>query len=420
MKNKMKLLMKNKMIQNGIWLFVLQGFNSLMPFITIPYITRILSASYFGDFSLGLNWVGYFQIIVEYGFVLSGTKKLAIESQEKDLKKQNELYSRVIFSRMLLCLLCALILCILLVCLKVNIRVKICMILLFSMVVGVVFQHNWFFQGKEDMKYITLGNVLGRTISTILIFIFVKKADDLYLYCILYSLNFLLMAFFGYALAKYKYETKIIPCRFLDIFSELKDGWYVFTSSAMTKLFSGFGVTYLGFFSSTYLIGIYSAIYKIPYLVIILWAPVSTAIYPYISKQFATSWECGINEIKKYSKKIVGGYVVMGAIIIVLNRSIVEILFGEEYVEYSYILIPLMLWVIIGIINNLLGIQTLVASNHEKEYSKCFNVSIIVSLLLTIVLGYKYTILGISMAMMISELVLLILILISLRRIDEV
>ena len=37
-----KMLVKSKEIRNSIWLYILQLFNSVVPLITLPYITRIL------------------------------------------------------------------------------------------------------------------------------------------------------------------------------------------------------------------------------------------------------------------------------------------------------------------------------------------------------------------------------------------
>ena len=51
-----------------------------------------------GIFSLSLNWVTYFQVIVEYGFGFTGARKVSIEG-DGDLQN---LYSRIISARLLL------------------------------------------------------------------------------------------------------------------------------------------------------------------------------------------------------------------------------------------------------------------------------------------------------------------------------
>lgn len=54
------------------------------------------------------------------------------------------------------------------------------------MIIGTTFQLTWLFQGKQDMKFITIINVTSRIISVILIFLLVNKPNDIYLYCALY------------------------------------------------------------------------------------------------------------------------------------------------------------------------------------------------------------------------------------------
>lgn len=81
-----KQLTTSKLIKNGFWLFVLQVFNTVVPMFTLPYITRILGPSGYGDFSLALNWILYLQVIVEYGFGYWGPERLRLV-EGKNFKK---------------------------------------------------------------------------------------------------------------------------------------------------------------------------------------------------------------------------------------------------------------------------------------------------------------------------------------------
>lgn len=96
--DKIKKMLGTKLFQNGMWLFILQIFNTVVPLLTLPYITRVLGTSNYGIFSLSLNWVTYFQVIVEYGFGFTGARKVSIEGDD-DLQN---LYSRIISARLLL------------------------------------------------------------------------------------------------------------------------------------------------------------------------------------------------------------------------------------------------------------------------------------------------------------------------------
>lgn len=81
-----KQLTTSKLIKNGFWLFVLQVFNTVVPMFTLPYITRILGPSGYGDFSLALNWILYLQVIVEYGFGYWGARKIATSGRVPKLR----------------------------------------------------------------------------------------------------------------------------------------------------------------------------------------------------------------------------------------------------------------------------------------------------------------------------------------------
>ena len=84
MKSKIEFFLKSRIFINSTWLFILQIFNTILPLITLPYVTRILGASNYGVFSLSLNWITYFQIIVEYGFGFTGARKVSIGNTERN------------------------------------------------------------------------------------------------------------------------------------------------------------------------------------------------------------------------------------------------------------------------------------------------------------------------------------------------
>ena len=71
-------LLRKKAFNNGVWLYLLQFFNAAIPFLTLPYIVRILDMDKYGIFSVALNIVVYMQVFVEYGFGMSATRKVAI------------------------------------------------------------------------------------------------------------------------------------------------------------------------------------------------------------------------------------------------------------------------------------------------------------------------------------------------------
>lgn len=403
-----KLLKNSKILQNVSWLFVLQIFNTIIPMLTLPYITRILQPTKYGDFSAALNIITYLQVIVEFGFELNGARKVALIENNSDMSK---IFNEIFFSRILLFFLSLFILISLTALGYFNKTTFACSIILLIMVIGTIIQPNWIFQGKEDMKFITYTNVIGRLISITLIFMFVNDSNDIFIYCILYSLNIFVSNLIGFILALKKYKIIISIPHLSKIINALKNSWYLFISSAMGKVFSNLGITVLTAFTTSYYVGIYAAIQKIPNILILLFTPIGQAIFPYTSKKFNSSYIEGFNFVKKVCIIVIIPFIILGILIICLQKMIVSILFGNEYVAYSTLIIPLCIWLILSILNNFLGIQMLVGAGHQKEYSKAFQFSLIVIILSNFILGKFIGLYGVAWATMISELSLSIILL---------
>ena len=66
----LKKFINNKLVHSSLWLLVLQVFNTVIPLVTVPYITRLLTPEGYGLFSGALNWMLYLQVLVEYGFLV--------------------------------------------------------------------------------------------------------------------------------------------------------------------------------------------------------------------------------------------------------------------------------------------------------------------------------------------------------------
>jgi PST family polysaccharide transporter len=396
-----KLLLK-KSVQNGAWMYALQFFNMVVPLLTLPYITRVLGSSMYGTFSTALNIVSYLQVVVEYGFIMSATRKVAINGK-RDL---NKTFTTVVLGRVLLLGICALIsLCYVILHIK-NKSLCCSFLILLICLLGVCVQMNWLFQGLQEMKYISIVNVVARSISTALTFIFVKSASDLYLYCLLYSVSPFLSGFIGLFLARKKYALQFVKIGLHDILGELKDGFYVFTTQLSAKVFGAIGITFLSIFASSSVVGIYSAIQKIPNVMILLWTPIDQVIYPITSKHYKNGFCEGQNFVKSARKKILPVFIAMALAIGVISKPTVQLLYGSEYSPYFYWLLPLLVWLIISIDNNFWGVQNLLGSGHDKEYGEAFQIGVVATIALNFIFIWLWGGMGAAVAPLISELFL--------------
>jgi PST family polysaccharide transporter len=274
------------------------------------------------------------------------------------------------------------------------------------MLIAEMFMQTWLLQGMQYMRPIMLVSVISRTLSTVGIFLFVKKSDDLLLYAFLFVATNLITALLGTVIVIRKFKVRFIKLKFVDIKSALKDDWPLFTTSFASKVCSGFAITALGFFCTDAVIGGYSAVQKIPYILVMMFAPIGQAIYPFICRLYADDLSKGVKMLKKIALVVLSGCLIGVLLLILLKDWLIKFILGAEYAQYAILIIPLACWLFLSIANNFLGIQTLVARGYQKQYSRCFLISIVILIILNLVLGYFCGAMGVAFATMIGELTL--------------
>ena len=383
-----EILYKSRFLHNGIWLYLLQIFNTIVPLLTLPYVTRIFGAEKYGAFSIAFNIYGYIQVLVEYGFILSATRKMALNS--RDVSIANILFSSVFFARIFLAFVSmffALLYSI------INIKYPeqcICLLIMSIFSFGYSLQIHWFFQGIEDMKYISLTTIIARTFLVLCIFIFVKTPDDIYLYSLFMTILPFISGAISMAVANKKYSLHIVKVSTRDIINEIKDGFLVFTTSLSSKVFASIGITFLGIFSTPTEVGIYYAIQKIPNILIFIWLPIGQILYPLSSKKMTASFMDGKNFVYKVRRIIMILFLCIAIIISIFSKTIIDFIFGDEYTVYHYWVFPLLIWLLLSINNNFLGHQILLGGGFDKIYSKCFQIGVCISVFLNFILIYFF------------------------------
>ena len=397
-----KKLLGSKIVKNGIWLYVLQMFNTVIPLITLPYITRVLGAQEYGVFSIAFNLSGYLMVVVEYGFGMSGSRKASLA---KNLDELHVTFTAIVVSRAFLCLICGVGTLFYGYLVIESEKQRLCLFLLYLIPLGIVLQQNWVFQGLQKMQYITLSSIIARLLSLVCIFCFVKTPDDLALYCVFYASTTIIIGIIGTYYVLSRIGLRFVKIGINNVLDELKSGWYVFTTSLSSKVFNTFGITVLGLLSTEYYVGVFSAIQKIPQMVLLIWSPIAQVLFPVTSQEMTASFKNGRKFVLRVEKWILPIFIILIVIIGSFARNIVAIAFGREFADYHYLIYPLLFWLIIGIINNFNGVQTLLAGGFYKEYSRCFLIGVMITVISNLALVHIFGVIGAAIAPAISEFV---------------
>ena len=167
---------RRRLLENFFSLSFLQAASYILPLITLPYLVRVLGVEKFGLIAFAQAFIQYFVVLTDYGFDLSATREVSIHRGNKE--KLSVIVSSVFVIKSLFLIISMVILAVVLLMVP-KFRMD-WLIYVFSF--GIVFDNVlfpvWFFQGIENMKYITIRNVVAKLVFTLLIFVFIREQSD--------------------------------------------------------------------------------------------------------------------------------------------------------------------------------------------------------------------------------------------------
>ena len=174
--------------------------SSLLGLVIYPIVIRRLGMEQYGVYAFILAVVAYFQVVVEWGVTMPAAKTVA--NNRDNLPVLSEAFSAITILRTGLLLLALAVGCGLVWAIPLlRTQRWLFGVLLSQCVVPILFP-DWYFQGMQKMKVVTLINLFFRLLQLPLILIFVHTPDDLLRYAVIVSVTMLLGALvaFGYVL----------------------------------------------------------------------------------------------------------------------------------------------------------------------------------------------------------------------------
>ena len=145
---------KKNLFVNTTALAIIQILNYILPFITLPYLSRVLDVDKLGLVFFAQVFIDYFYRFAMFGFDFSGVRTIAINRDDKE--KTNLIFNSILSSQVLFLMLSFTILSSLILFIPKFKSDAIVYYFTFLSVIGNVFIFTWFYQGMERMKFITV------------------------------------------------------------------------------------------------------------------------------------------------------------------------------------------------------------------------------------------------------------------------
>lgn len=402
--NRLKVIRQEKKLLSNIFsLAVLQGANYILPLITLPYLVMTLGVEKFGLLAFATAIITYFNILIDYGFNLSATRSIATHTNDKAYI--SSIFSSVILIKFALLLLSLLILAILIYTIDRIGNNATVYLMTFGMLIGNILFPVWYFQGIEEMKFITYINIFSKLLFTIAIFLFVHTPNDYTLVPMFNSIGIIIGGSIAFMIALKRIDFHIPTLS--RIRSTFRDSTSLFISNASITLFTASNTFILGLFASNATVGIYSSIERLMMAVKNLYVPIYQGLFPWLSKKQPDEIYSFIRKILPY---IVGFSLTSTLVIAIFAHPILALIYHNDTInDHSYILQIFSLISVLSASNMLFNYLFLNAIKAYNERMKIFIISGILNVFIGLILTYFYGITGITSTVVLTELILLLL-----------
>ena len=256
--------------------------NPIMGIITFPYISRVLGVENVGLVNFVDNTISYFLLFATMGIGSIGVRAIAAAkgSQEELDKTFSNLFG-------------------------MNLLFTLVVLGVYTLLIGMVPKFSqytelfyigtakilfssllieWFFNGIEDFKYITVRTLLIRTLYIASVFLIIKGPQDYKLYFIMTTAVVIINA-----VVNLFYSRKFVRINLNQLFSSkfFKENILLGIYAIMTSMYLTFNVMYLGLVSDNVEVGYYTSAFKLYNLILSVFTAFTSVMLPRMSSLIA-------------------------------------------------------------------------------------------------------------------------------------
>jgi len=215
---------------------------------------------------------------------------------------------------------------------------------------------DWVLRGVEDFKAVALGNIIIFLIMGILTFILVKEPHNVVKAVWIWAFSYLSGSFCYFLILNRKFNFIFQPVFNLrKILSHLKESIHFTLSGAFLSLYQYLPILLLAYTTDKYNLGLFSASYRLIFMIIFGFSLLSMSIYPIYSDTF-------YNQHEKFKKlhnlfltiALIGG-VSMVFIGIFFSKDIIKIIYGPKYSKSTNLFKILLIFAAVVLVRRVYG-----------------------------------------------------------------
>lgn len=323
---------------------VLQVINSFFYLLIYPYLIRTLGSESYGLYVFALSIVTYFITIVNFGFDITGLKAIVQNVDNKTMKEKT--LSSIFTAKVYLEFSCFILFSIIVFCIPAIRENKTLFFICFAQTIAYTLTPQWYFQGIQRMRTITIVQLVFKLLTLPFIFIFIQTSRDLSLFAFITSAAVISGSITIILIIRVKDGLRISWQPFREVKVWFKDTLPFFLSNSVGSFKEQSIVVLAGALLGMQEVAVYDLANKIILVPRMLFMSINGALFPKIS----------LNNTTQVVKKILKLETLLGLVtilLIVLFGKYVILLIGGNLMLKAYpisiiLSVTVLTWLVVG------------------------------------------------------------------------
>ena len=384
--------------KNYIFNLIYQVLALLAPLITTPYISRVLGAEAIGEYSYAYSIVYYYMLFAILGTATYAEREISFcrDDKEKRTKRFWDLLVLRIITSVISFSVYSL-------GVSAFFRNKIMAMIVSINIVSVALDIVWLFQGMEEFGRIVLRDTFVKISTILLIFTFVKREQDMYIYALIISISPVVSALSLWPFVR-KYVDKI-DLRKIQPFKDFKNVMALFIPTLAISIYAMLDKTMIGLFTTTKVEnGYYEQATKLSKTALTVVTSLGTVMIPRISYYFEKKQTDLIElyMLKSYRFVFLLGFPICFGLM-GISSNLVPWFYGTGF-EKVAVLLKVSSFLVIAIgLSNITGLQYLVPTKQQDKLTKSVCLGAFVNVVLNMFLIPRSYSVGAAIASVLAE-----------------
>ncbi len=349
------------LLKNTVMLYLLTASTAILGLAVAPYQSRVLGPEVFGGvFKASAAIIVYFQLIIDFGFMLSATEEVSRERHDKG--RLSEIFTSVTVCKLALSVVSFVVLWVLVGVIPAWSTKRAMLFLTFVATMLNSLIPDYLYRGLENMSVITYRTVAIKVFFTAATFVFLKGPEDVWIIPTLNIIANFVALVFAYVHVYRALKIRFVPVHKQSVFSEFKKSCVFFYSRIATTAYTALNTVILDIMTgSGAATGYYTSANQLIETGKTAVSPISDSFYPYMAKHR------DFKLLKKVLLIIEPVIFLFCALVFVFAGDFCALFFGEDFREAGTVLRAMLPVGVIILPSYLLGFPTLTAMGLTKH-----------------------------------------------------